>query len=267
MDTNIRNSGNYQENLTNGNAFTKHEERKKKLKELSEKVQYKALLRLAKALGITPEDLLRILAGFQGITPKLGRRIDYQWAIEFGKVKIEVPKPFLEPEIISVEPIKETMKVSAIREPFLKPEIIVPEPPKVDIKKCTTITRLSGLEDKNTIYDAINSSDGHTDLVDYKNYDHAIDTIATWLEEWTVKFFRKKDKAMRLVKATELSISTHYDTDCPKSRRFEFELIDIETEELKYGFIYTKGQITWSLGNLPLSEIVYVLKRIGVWEI
>lgn len=260
----MKNSGAYQNEKS---AYQKHEERKNKLKKTVEKVQSEALLGLASKYKISADELLRILAGIQGITPELGRRIDYLYVIEFGKVKIEVPKPFLEPEIVSAEPIKETMKVSAIREPFLKPEIIVPEPPKVDIKKCTTITRLSGLEEKNTIYEAVNSRDVHTDLVEYKNYDHAIDTIATWLEEWTVKFFRKKDKAMRLVKATELSISTHYDTDCPKSRRFEFELIDIETGELRYGLIYTKGQITWSLGNLPLSEIIYVLKRIGVWQI
>lgn len=243
MDTNTQNSGNYQENLTSGNAFTKHEERKRKLKKMVEKVQSEALLGLASKHKISAEELLRILAGIQGITPELGRRIDYLYVIEFGKVKIEVPKP------------------------FLNIDIVVPEPPKVEIRKCTTITRLSGLEDKNTIYDAVNSRDVHTDLVEYINYDHAIDPIATWLEEWTVKFFRKKDKAMRLVKATELSISTHYDNECPKSRRFEFELIDIETGELRYGLIYTKGQITWSLGSLPLSEIIYVLKKIKVWEI
>ena len=56
-----------------GNAYEKHEDRKGKLKELSEKYQSEALLKLASTLEITPEGLLRILAGVQGINPLLGR--------------------------------------------------------------------------------------------------------------------------------------------------------------------------------------------------
>lgn len=231
------------DSINYGNAFEKQEERKRNLKELAEKYQYEGLLKLASRLGITPEDLMRILAGVQGIDEILDRRIDLLWIEKFGTVYIKVPKP------------------------FLNLDIRVPEPPTIDIKMCSAFTRLTGLEDKNTIYEAINTRHVLSNYVEPQNYNPtSINRIANWLEEWSVTFFRKKDKSMRIVKATELSVSTHYGRDCPNSPRLEYELLDIETGEPRYGFIYTKGKIIWSIGNLPLSEISSIVKDLGVWE-
>jgi len=213
-----------------------------KLEELYKFYLKTAIDRLADDLKISSELLQKIIEKKEAITPGIARRLRYLYAIKLGKIKIKVPKP------------------------LLVPPIEVPPPPKVEIKKCTTFTRLSGLEDKNTIYEAENIRDVLPNFVEYKDYDHAMDPIGTWLEEWSVTFFRKKDKAMRLVKAAELSMSTHYQNECPESRRFEYELIDIETGKPRYGFIYTKGKIIWSLGHLPLPDIIFVLKKIGAWE-
>lgn len=231
-----QNSGNYQ------NAFEKQEDHKRKMKESAEKYQFEGLLKLALAYGITSEYLLRILAGDQGIDPKLGKRIDYQWAIDFGTVKAKAPKP------------------------FLNLYIKVPEPPEIKIKMCTTFTRLSGLEDKNTLYEAPNYRDVLPTFVTYENYDNAMDPICVYLDDWAVKFFRKKDKSMRLVKVPKMSMSTHYAGDCPESRRFEYDFFDIESGKPRYFLIYTKGKIVKSQGNLPISEIVSLLKKIGAWE-
>lgn len=229
-------SDNYQD------AYEKHEEHKRKMKESAEKYQFEGLLKLASAYGITSEDLLRILAGDQGIDPELGKRIDYQWAIDFGTIKAKAPKP------------------------FLNLDIRVPEPPEIKIKMCTTFTRLSGLEDKNTLYEAPNYRDVLPTFVTYENYDNAMDPICAYLDDWAVKFFRKKDKSMRLVKVPKMSMSTHYAGDCPDARRFEYDFFDVETGKPRYSFIYTKGKIVKSQGALPISEIVFLLKKIGVWE-
>jgi hypothetical protein len=202
----------------------------------------KKILQFADDLKFDVESVMRIHAGIQSISPEQSKRIWYLYAKELGKVLVKAPKP------------------------FLNIDIRVPEPPEIEIEMCSAFTRLTGLEDKNTIYEAINTRDVLPNYVEVQNYDPThLNRIGNWLEEWSVDSFRKKDKAMRLVKAKELSVSTHYGSECPTSRRLEFELLDIETGKPRYGFIYTKGKIIRSLGNLPLSEIIPILKYLG-WE-
>jgi hypothetical protein len=223
----FKDSGNYQ------NAFEKHEQRKRKLKEVYQKVQPESLLYFIAKLGISAEDLLRILAGVQGITPELGRKIDLQWIIEFGTAKV--------------------------------PEIAVPEPP-VEIKKCTAFTFLSGLEHGDILYLAINYREVLPFFEETETYDpRSLDEIRNFLDDWATTFVRRKDKAMKLVTALKPSISTHFGHECPESRVFEFELFDIETEGTKYKLVYSKGKIVKSIGNLP-TQIVSLLKKIGKWE-
>jgi hypothetical protein len=228
--------------MVSTSAFEKQEELKARLSKLAEK-GLAELYKLASDLKISSEDLLRTLADVQGISPELGRMVDYLWQIRFGKVMVKVPPAELIP-----------------------PEIIVPEPPKIEIKKCTTFTRLSGLEDKNTLYEAGNYRDVQTHFVAYEDYDGAMDPVCAYIDNWVVKSFRKKDKSMSLVKVPKVSMSTHYGSECPESRRFEYELFEVETGKPRYFLIYTKGKVVKSEGNLPLSEIVSLLKKIGSWK-
>ena len=220
-------------------VYEKHEERKNKLKELSQKVQYGALLGLASKLGISAEDLLRILAEVQGIYPELGRKIDLLWQIEFGTTKIQAPKPFLEPGT------------------------------EIKIKRCRTYTYLSGLEHGDIMYLAINHRDVLPDCGESDAYDHSMDPIRDHIDEWATTYMRRKDKAMELVKALQPSISTHYGDECPASRYYEFELEEIQQEGKRYQLVYMKGKFIKLVGNIPQQEIAEIdslLKKIGTWE-
>jgi hypothetical protein len=212
------------------NSYDKQEQHKERLIQLAEKAVTE-LYKLSFSLKISPEDLLRILADEQGITPELGRRIDYLWQIRFGTARVEVPKPFL--------PV---------------------------IKECRAYTYLSGLEHGDIIYMPINHRDTLPDCGEGDAYDHAMDPIRDYIDDWAATFMRRKDKAMQLVQAKEPSESPHYESECPDSRQYEFELID-EEEEKRYKIVYSKGKIIYSKGkNLPLEEIVSLLKKIGKWE-
>ncbi len=248
---NTENSGHYQnvhearmsgvqsrEGVMVSGPFQKQEESIRMFKKLSESRGIKEdsgniikILKLAEDLKIDGESFLRIHAGLQSISPEQRNRIRYLYAKELGKVSIKAPKPFLEPEI----------------------------------KRCTTFTYLTGLEHENTLYFAINHRYVLPDFVEYGDYDRAIDTVRNFLDSWAETFFRKKDKSMQLVKASEPSMSTHFGNDCPDAKRYEFELIDNETEEIRYKLIYSKGKIVQSTGNLPLDESVSILKKTG-WE-
>ena len=221
-------------------VYEKHEERKNKLKELSQKVQYGALLGLASKLGISAEDLLRILAEVQGIDPELGRKIDLLWEIEFGSVKIEVAKPFLNQN--------------------------TQEQLKNQLRKCRTETHLMGLEHGDIMYIAINHRDVRPYFEETETPDLDVVPVVEYINDWVTTFFRRKDKAMKLVKALRPSMSTHYGHECPESRYYEFELIDNENEETKYRLIYSQGKIVKKIGNLPAIEIAALLKKIGKWE-
>ncbi len=188
--------------------------------------------KFAADLGISLERLHKIIRMEEAITPELARKLRYLWQIRLGTTKVKVPMPFLKP----------------------------------GIRECRTITCLSGLAHKDTVYMAINHRDVLTDYVETQTYDRSIVPIRDYLDDWLATFFRRKDKAMELVKSSGFSVSTHYEQDCPDSRRYEFEFKDIDTEEMRYELIYTKGQIIKKKGNLPFDEIVAILKRIGKWE-
>lgn len=217
----------------------KNTKKGKKLIELSQKVQYRALRGLTHKLGISADDFLGILEDTQGIDPELGRRIDYLWQIEFGTAKIEVPKPFLEPET------------------------------KIKIKKCRAYTYLSGLEHGDVLYMAINHRDVLSDCGESEEYDHSMDPIRDRIDDWATSSMRRKDKAMELVKALQPSISTHYGDECPESRYYEFELEEIEKEGKRYRLVYMKGKIIKLIGNIPqheIAEFTELIKKIGKWE-
>lgn len=230
--------------MVSASAYEKQQETITLLSALGEKYglttgfNYVGLIKLSQDLRVELESIVRILGGLQGVDPEQGKKIRYLYAIKMGKVHIEVPKPFLEP----------------------------PKPPELEIRKCSTLTALSGLEHGTTLYMASNHRDVLPYFIEHENYDGAMNPVRVWIDDWATNSFRKKDKAMGLVIAPELSISTHHQNDCPEARRYEYELIDNYTEEIKYGIKYTQGKIVWSKGNLPLQDIVSILKNIGKWE-
>jgi hypothetical protein len=235
--------------LVSGSAFERQEESIKMFMGLAanrgikeDSGNIKKILQFADDLKFDVESVMRIHAGLQSISPEQRKRIWYLYAKELGKVLVKAPKP------------------------FLNLDIRVPEPPEIEIKMCTTFTRLSGLEDKNTLYEAENFRDVFTKFTRYEDYDGAMDLVCAYLDDWAVKFFRTKDKSMSIVKVPKMSMSTHYAGDCPDARRFEYDFFDIESGKPRYSFIYTIGKIVKSQGNLPISEIVSLLKKIGAWE-
>ncbi len=186
--------------------------------------------KFAKDLGISREVLLKILRKEETINLEIARRLRYLWQIRLGTAKVEVPKPFL--------PV---------------------------IKKCRVYTYLSGLEHGDIVYLAINHLDILPDCGESDAYDHSMDPIRDYIDDWATNHVRRKDKAMRLVKALEPSKSTHYGHECPESRRYIFELMD-EKEGMRYKLVYSKGKVIHSIGDIPLQEIVSLLKKVGKWE-
>ncbi len=165
--------------------------------------------------------------------------------------------------VINKNELRDVIKVCPELE---KERIEEAEKELVEKKKCSSFEYIDGLEDHGTVYFALNHKDFLPAYVGYDQYDHAMDAVRDFINDFIRNFFRSKDKSMGLVEARSSSMDTRYGDECPDSRRYEFELIDIETESLRYGLVYSKGMIVSSKGNLPLLRIVAVLKSIGAWE-
>jgi len=161
-----------------------------------------------------------------------------------------------------MEYISEPIARDIISEEYDK--IIYPEIEKV--KKCSGFEYVDGLEDRGTVYFAVNHKDFLPAYIDYSEYDHAMDAVRDYINEFMRTFFRSKDKSMGLVEASSPSMDTRYGEECPDSRIYEFELVDIDSDQLKYGLVYSKGRVVFSKGNLPIDRIVLLLKSIGAWE-
>ncbi len=138
--------------------------------------------------------------------------------------------------------------------------------PVIEVRKCSSFEYIDGLQDSGTVYFALNHKDFLPAYMEYTDYDHAMDEVRDFINEWIRNFFRSKNNAFGLVEANAPSMDTRIEDECPDSRRYEFELIDIETEDLRYGLVYEKGKFTSIHGNLPISQIALMLKKIGAWE-
>lgn len=57
-----------------------------------------------------------------------------------------------------------------------------------------------------------------------------------------------------------------YETECNGLKSYEFEVIHVPDMEVLFAFVYSRGEITLTLGDLPLIEISSVLQEIGAWE-
>jgi hypothetical protein len=250
MDINNENSGNYQKNLSTGSAFERQEESIKMLAELAQKQgieidsgNFKKILKFSEFVRVDVKSLLRILTGEQTLTPQQRKRIRYLYDIEFGKVYVRVPPAELIP-----------------------PKIIPPEPLRIAVPNCSLLIHIDALEHDLTAYFGINYMDFLIKHIEYMHYDGAIEPPRNYLNGFFANFMRVKDKSMSLVES-ELSMEVRYDEECPKKyRMFEMEMIEIETETLRYGLKYANGRVLKSVGNLPIKEIVRILKSVGAWE-
>ena len=226
-----------------GRPYEDQEEALQSLRALSEKyglsgTNYLGLLKLSQDVKIGLESIVRILAGLQSIDPNERKRIRYLHILKLGKVSVKVPPAQLIPETT----------------------------PEIEGKRCSLFVYIDALEHRLSVYFAINYKDLLPSYIEYDRYDFAMNEIREYLNEFFVKFMRIKDKSMSLVES-DLSGEVRYDNECPKKDRvFEVELIEIETETMRYGLKYSKGKVLKVVGNLPVNDIVKIIKRSGFWE-
>lgn len=251
MDTN-KNSGSYQKNFTIGSAFERQEESFRMLMKLSESRgikedsgNIKKILKLAEDLRFDVESYLRILAGLQSISPDQRKRIRYLHAKELGKVAVKVPKPVLEHELVT------------------------PKPPELGFRECSEISYIDGLRDSKTgvVYFVGNHRDKQIKYILPSEYDHAMDEIREEINSFISEFLRYKNKAFDLYEAEGFSFDTRLGHECPEFRTYEFELIDVGTEEVRYKLIYGRGKLIDKKGNLPFDRFITIIKKIGRYEL
>jgi hypothetical protein len=212
------------------NNFLRHEQRGKKLKDLYEKFTYEALLTLASENKTDAESIRMIMAGFQGIPPELGERIDYLWIKNFGKVTVEVPKPVLN-EIETIQESSAFYYLDSIfidRDPF-----------------------------KDTVY-----WDLLTESVTEEEYEEALTRVRNKINKVLGVFF----KGLSIVPTENISVAKLQGTEIPQSRVFELNIFDRYTKKLLYALRYCNGDVQICYGWLPFDKIVSILREEGAWE-
>ncbi|HEY9245287.1 MAG TPA: hypothetical protein VIO11_00420 [Candidatus Methanoperedens sp.] len=217
-------------------VFKKHEQRKSKLKDLAEGYAYAGLYLLASDLRLDTESLLRIIGGVQGITPELGRRIDYLWQIKFGTVYYPAPKSVLDMDI-DIETIekssafyyKDTMVGK--KDEYLDPifwDILTEQISEEEYKKNNALARV-----RNKI----------------------IPLLDAFFENLYVR------------PSENISVATLFGSERRKNRTFELHIIDRYTKVVRYALSYSQGDIQVSEGNLEADKIVYIVRTEGDWEL
>lgn len=240
------------------NAYTKHEERQKKLNDLVKD----ALSNLVSELRIDIDSLLRIMLGLQGIDPDLGRRIDELWQLRKGKM-IPAPKAEVVPEKKFEPP---------------KPKPI--EAPEVE-KKCIQFGYEDALYDDetNNEYMSIDHIDSLPEFGDKEDYEYAMKKIRRDVNLFFAEYFVHKGKFFTLKEADDVEPNVLYNDECPKFRTYEFVIVDLEDnpshrwfipgENAKYYFKYGNGRIIEyypKKGRVPWEEFASTLKMTGLWE-
>jgi hypothetical protein len=236
--------------MTLSGAFQEQEESIKKLIKLAEKQgveidsgNFKKILKFSDFVKIDVESVLRILTGEQTLSPRERKRIRYLHDIEFGEVAVKVPRSVLEPEEL-------------------------PEPPELGLEKCSEQTYIDGLGDRKTgiVYFAINHRDIQVKYVLPSRYDFAINEPRGEINYFLAEFFRHKSKSLVLHESEGISFDTRLGPECPTFRIYEMELIEVETESLRYALRYGQGKVLFKKGNLPFDRFVETLRRVGKWE-
>jgi hypothetical protein len=227
--------------VSNLNAFERHEESKNRLKNLSEKYSYEALLRLASDLGIDAESLLRIVAGLQGITQNLAKRIDILWVLKFGTTYFPAPRPVLEPEMETME------KSSAF---FFRDPLYGKKDPYKDM----------------VLWDIL------PDFISEQEYNNALTRVRNKIIPVIDEFY----KNLYVQPASNISVATLYGPQRRAKRTFEMHLIERDDKDtdkplykVQYGLSYSEGDIQVSEGNIPADtvyKILYILRTEGDWE-
>jgi hypothetical protein len=236
--------------VMSGSAFKEQQEGIRKFIELAEKhgvkvdsADIKKMLKFAEYIGMDVEAAMRTLVGEQGLTPEQRKKIRYLFALEFGKVETRVPRSVLEPEEL-------------------------PEPPELGLEKCSEQIYIDGLGDRKTgiVYFAINHMDIQVKYVLPSRYDFAMDEPRGEINYFLAEFFRHKSKSLVLHESEGISFDTRLGPECPPFRTYEMELIEVETESLRYALRYGQGKVLFKKGNLPFDRFVETLKRVGKWE-
>ncbi len=207
---------------------------------------YAGLIKLSQDSRIDLEPIVRMLGGLQGADPEETKKIRYLYAIKLGTVKVKVPKSVLDQK-----------------------ELIPPKmPPELGLKESAEITYIDGLRDRKSglIYFPINHRDILTEYILPSEYDNGMDEIREEINTHVTEFLRYKNKSFMLYEADGISFDTRLGSEVPPFRTYQMELIDGETEEVRYKLIYGQGKLLYKKGNLPFDRLVNTLKRIGRWE-
>lgn len=206
------------------------------MKDLAERYALAGLFLLATDLRLDADSLLRIMSGSQGISPELGKRINYLWQIIFGTVYYPAPKPVLDMEI-ELETIE---KSSAF------------------YYKDTMVGKKDEYKDP-IFWDILTE---HISEEEYKK-NNALARVRNKIIPVLDKFYKNL-----YVRPTEnISVATLFGSERRENRTFELHIIDRNTGAVQYGLSYSQGDLQVSDGNLPADEIVYILGTEGdYWE-
>ncbi len=206
-------------------GYEKHKQREDKLKKLAEK-PLEELYMQASELEISAEDLLRILAGVQGISPELGKRID-----ELYNKKFPVPPP---PKPVEIPP--------------------------PTIKECSVFMYIDYMVGKKDKYFSPNHRDVLTEDISKSEYDGALTRVRPKINDIINRFFKN---TLQISKGEGLSDDV---VKCPKHRTYEFSIVDFRDDEPYYQFQYRQGRIIFASRGLEsiTGDVEQILRDEGV---
>ena len=87
-----------------------------------------------------------------------------------------------------------------------------------------------------------------------EEYDNALTIVRNDINIILLREFFKENFRME----PAISISTGTISQCPENRRYELEIWDRNKEQILHGFIYQKGKVIKTIGNID--------KIISVWK-
>lgn len=124
---------------------------------------------------------------------------------------------------------------------------------------CSAFRYMEGLVGRKSTYRLPN----HKDIFPYEesNYDGALTRVRSDINRVIEIFFKGE---LSIEEADYISEGTT--SECPESRRYEFEILNVETDVLLYGLTYQEGKILNVFGNVPADAIASILRREGAWE-
>ena len=135
-----------------------------------------------------------------------------------------------------------------------------PEPQKPELPiESTLYDAIFNLAGKKETYKISNIKDILNILIEDINYDGALHRVTPEIKYILNVFFKG-----HLSMEEGRGISSGTTSEVPEFRKFELEIL--EDKEHQYIFIYGRGTLINSIGDLPVEKIIAVLRKEGKWE-